>query len=895
MMRRNAVLFGVLLAAIFASPAPAGADFQISSFEGVTLNKDGSADRRAGGHPYEQRFSFKVTTKLDELGNVEPDGNLKDVEIDFPAGFVGDPSAATVCSEAQFGQLSQETLAPSCPDGSQVGTVELLAATGGEAETTIFMPLWNMGSHADVPSEFGYSPLLTGLHTRAFVRTGRDNGITIVTRELPQPTAIVGAKVTLWGVPSDPAHDEFRRRLCFNGECFSPPSSTNWPRQPFVTNPTDCTEETLTSVLRVDSWQEPGNYAKAEFQSPGPIGCEKLSFTPTFSWQSDNQRAGAPAGYSFDLHVPLTRNPDGLAVPPVKKVVATLPEGVTLSPGGADGLEACSEEELGIHDATKPTCPTSSAVGDASLETPLLPKPMSGTIYLAEPHANPFDSLFAIYLVFEGFGARVKLPGKVEVDPNTGRVVSTFDGAPQLPFSTMHLHFGGGSRAVLSNPTECGRKTMTMQIDSWAGQSVSASSSFGIDQRCEHPFRPQLDAGARNPVAGSASPFVFRLNRGDDEQQLRTIDVKLPPGQLANLRGISYCPAATIAAISPVEGTAAAERAAPSCPTGSQIGTATVAAGPGPTPLYISSRVYLAGPYKGAPLSLVVVTPAISGPYDLGTVVVRSALHIDPLTTQTEAVTDPLPTILYGVPLGLRQVWVNLDKPDFTRNPTSCDPLTVQGLFGSYEGATALVTSPYQMGECRALEFGPRLGLRLFGKTDRGNYPRLRASLRAAPGEANIKKVVVTLPHSEFLEQAHIRTICTRVQYAAQACPAESIYGHAKAVSPLIDQPLEGPVYLRSSDHPLPDIVADLHGQFDVDLVGRIDSADGGIRTTFAGVPDAPVTTFVLEMKGGKKGLLVNSRNLCARPNRAKVALAGHNGMRVERRTKLKNDCGGKR
>lgn len=895
MIRRSAITLSILLAAIFSIPTVAAAEFEISSFEGVTLNKDGSVDRRAGGHPYEQRFSFKVTTKVDELGNVEPDGNLKDVEIDFPAGFVGDPSAAAVCSEAQFGQLSPETLTSTCPDGSQVGTVELLAATGGETVTTIFMPLWNMGSHADVPSEFGYSPLITTLHTRAFVRTGRDNGITIVTRELPQPTAIVGATVTLWGVPSEPSHDEQRNRMCFNETCFSEGVKTQWPRQPFITNPTDCTEETLTSVLRVDSWQEPGNYAEAEFQAPGPIGCEKLSFTPTFSWQSDNQRAGAPAGYSFDLNVPLTRNPDGLAVPPVKKVVATLPEGVTLSPGGADGLEACSEEELGIHDGTKPTCPTSSAVGDASLETPLLPKPMSGTIYLAEPHANPFDSLFAIYLVFEGFGARVKLPGKVEVDPSTGRVVSTFDGAPQLPFSTMHLHFGGGSRAVLSNPTSCGRKTMTMQIDSWAGQSVAATSSFEIGERCEHPFQPQLDAGARNPVAGSASPFVFRLNRGDDEQLLKTIDVTLPPGQLANLRGISYCPESVIAAISPLEGSAAAERGAPSCPAGSQIGTATVAAGPGPTPLYINSRVYLAGPYKGAPLSLVVVTPAISGPYDLGTVVVRSALRIDPLTTQTEAVTDPLPTIVYGVPLGLRQVWVNLDKPDFTRNPTSCDPLAVRGLFGSYEGATALASSPYQMGECHALEFEPRLALRLFGKTDRGNFPRLRATLRAGKGEANIEKVVVTLPHSEFLEQAHIRTICTRVQYAAETCPKESIYGRAKAVSPLIDKPLEGPVYLRSSDHPLPDIVADLHGQFDVDLVGRIDSAGGGIRTTFASVPDAPVTSFVLEMKGGKKGLLVNSRNLCIRPDRAKIQLTAHNGMSTKRRPKLANDCSGKK
>ncbi|HEV2858485.1 MAG TPA: hypothetical protein VGW80_08805 [Solirubrobacterales bacterium] len=892
-MRRWTTLLCALAAVGLMAPAAASADFRISSFEGVTLNEDGTVDTRAGGHPFEQRFSFDVSTK-ETNGNVEPDGNLKDVEIDFPPGFVGDPSAAAVCSEAQFAEFD-ETLTSHCPDGSQVGTVELRAATGGEAVTTILMPLWNMGSQDNVPSEFGYSPLISFLHTRAYIRTGRDNGITIVTRELPQPSAIVGATVTLWGVPSDPAHDQWRKRTCFNESCFSEGAKTQWPRLPFISNPGDCSQAGLTSVLRVDSWQEPGNYATAEFTSPGPTGCGKLNFTPTFSWQADNQRAGAPSGYSFDLAVPLNRNPDGVAVPPVKKVVATLPEGVTLSPGGADGLEACTEEQVGVRNAEKSACPTSSAVGDATLDTPLLPKPMNGTIYLATPHANPFDSLFAIYLVFEGFGARVKLPGKVEVNPETGLVVSTFDNAPQLPFSNMHLHFGGGSRAVLSNPMDCGRKTMTMQIDSWGGQSVAASSSFSIDQRCDHPFQPQLDAGARNPAAGTSSPFVFRLNRGDDEQTLKTIDISLPPGQLARLRGASYCPESTLAAISPLEGTAAGERAAPSCPANSQIGTATVAGGPGPTPLYISSRVYLAGPYKGAPLSLAVVTPAISGPYDLGNVVVRSALRLDPVTLRTEAVTDPLPTIIYGVPLGLRQVWVNLDRPDFTLNPTNCRPFAVEGLIGSYEGATAPVSSPYQVGECGSLPFKPRLALRLTGPTRRGDYPQLRAVLRAREGEANIRRVSVTLPHSEFLEQAHIRTICTRVQFAADACPAASVYGYAKAFSALLDEPLQGPVYLRSSDHPLPDLVASLHGQFDVDLAGRIDTERGGIRTTFPQVPDAPVSKFVLSMKGGKKGLLVNSRNLCLGVNRAKVQLSGQNGKELTRRPKLANSCKGKR
>jgi hypothetical protein len=872
-----AAALAVLTCLLLVGPASASA-FEILNFEGATLDKEGNPYRQAAGHPYEQTFKFTLPTSVDNGGNVGPDGNVKDVEIQFPPGFVGDPSAAATCTEAQVETLSPETDTSTCPDGAQVGLVELLMATGGSDVTRVTMPLWNLGAQAEVPSEFAYVPLLFTLHSRAFVRTGGDYGISIVMRDLPQPSAVVGADVSLWGVPSDPTHNPDRNRVCFNGFCFSEGHTTSWPRLPFVSNPTDCSQESVVTRMRADSWQEPGQWAEDQFSFPGPQNCGVLSFNPSFTFQPDNHKAGAPSGYSFDLEVPLNRNPDGLAVPPVKKVVATLPEGTEISPAGADGLEACTSAQAGIDNPAAQACPPTSAIGDASIETPLLPKPLQGTLYLAKPHDNPFGSLYAVYGMFEGFGTRIKLPGKVEADPQTGVVTATFDDTPQLPFTHLHMHFGGGSRAILTNPADCGKKTMTMTMDSWGGQSVTTSSSTTIDQSCAGGFGPGLEAGSKDPVAGKQSPFSVHLVRPENDQALSTIDITLPPGELADLRGIPYCSDAALAGISTLEGTGSAELANPACPIASQVGTATVAAGAGSTPLFVTGRVYLAGPYRGAPLSIAVVTPAISGPYDLGSVVIRNALKVDPVTTQVEAVSDPLPTILYGVPLGIRDVRINLDRPDFTVNPTSCEPMAVTSVITSIAGGTASPSSRFQVGECASLGFEPKLSLQLTGPTHRSAHPALKAVLKGRDGDANIGKAVVTLPKTEFLENAHIRTICTRVQYAADSCPKGSVYGYAKAWSPLLDKPLQGPVYLRSSHHTLPDLVASLDGQIHVDLAGRIDSVHQRIRNTFWAVPDAPVSKFVLTMKGGDKGLLVNNTELCKAKPRARAQLTGQNG-----------------
>jgi hypothetical protein len=385
----------------------------------------------------------------------------------------------------------------------------------------------------------------------------------------------------------------------------------------------------------------------------------------------------------------------------------------------------------------------------------------------------------------------------------------------------------------------------------------------------------------------------MKLTRADGQQELSSVSVTTPPGFAAVLKGVSYCSATQIAASEAVSGKD--EIARPSCPPVSEVGTVNATAGPGTEPVAVSGKAYLAGPYKGAPLSLAIITPAVAGPFDLGNVVVRAALYVNPVTAQLTAKTDPLPQILEGVPLRIRSIAVNIDRSNFAVNPTNCEPMTVAATVNGASGASANVSSRFQVGDCEALDFKPKLSMQFTGPTNRNAYPKLKAVLAPREGDANIGRAVVTLPKTEFLEQAHIRTVCTRVQFAAKACPAGSVYGYARAWSPLLDQPLQGPVYLRSSDHQLPDLVASLDGQIHVDVVGRIDSVHARIRNTFEMVPDAAVNKFELTMQGGKKGLLVNNTELCKTKPRVRAQFTGQNGKTHETSPVVKTDCGKKK
>jgi hypothetical protein len=604
---------------------------------------------------------------------------------------------------------------------------------------------------------------------------------------------------------------------------------------------------------------------------------------------------------------------------------------MTINPSVANGLAACSEGQIGyapseggIHFSEDPqSCPDASKLGTVEVTTPLLKEKLPGqlpgdlgAVYLAKPYENPFGSLMAIYLAIEDHqtGIVAKLAGKVIADPNTGQLTATFTENPQLPLEDVALHFFKGPKAALKTPLACGKYTTSSTLVPWStpeGATVNPTDSFqtsvaaGGSGACpqteaQAPNKPSFSAGTLAPAAGAYSPFVLKITRQDGTQRLKQIDAALPKGLTGKLAGIPYCPEAAIARAiaraAPNQGTV--EQAHPSCPAASEVGTATVGAGAGITPYYATGHAYLSGPYKGAPLSMVIITPAVAGPFDLGAVVVRTPFYVDPETAQIHASSDPIPSIIEGVPLDIRSIAVKLDRPSFTLNPTSCDPMQVLGSTTSTIGSLASLSNPFQVGGCKALKFAPKLNLSLKGGTKRGRFPALKAALSFPQGNnyANTASAQVTLPHGEFIEQAHFKTICTNVQFKADACPAGAIYGKARAFTPLLDRPVQGPVYLRSSTHKLPDLVISLKGQVDADLVGRIDTGKNkGLRTTFQAAPDVPVTKVVLEMQGGKKGLLVNSENICSKDQKAIADFTAQNGKVSETTPLVKNDCKGKK
>ncbi|HVX31933.1 MAG TPA: hypothetical protein VHA80_02240, partial [Solirubrobacterales bacterium] len=516
-----------------------------------------------------------------------------------------------------------------------------------------------------------------------------------------------------------------------------------------------------------------------------------------------------PSGLSVDVRLPQNKLAEARAAANLRDAEVTLPEGMAINPASAGGLGACSPEQIDLGKDTAPTCPPEAKIGSVRLKTPLLEDALEGAVYLAQQKQNKFGSLLAVYLVVDdpATGVLLKIPGKVEADPGSGRLVADFDEDPQLPFEDLRIDLEGGPRAPLVTPPRCGVYSTTGAFKPWSGgATITASDTFKIDSGPDGGacptggFSAGLAAGTANPAAGRYSPFELRISRPDGTARLGAVSVKLPRGLLGRLAGIPYCSDAALAAIPTGEGTGAAQLGSPSCPAASRVGSVAVSAGAGQSPFWVKTgSAYLAGPYKGAPLSLAIVTPALAGPFDLGNVVVRVALQVDRETAQVSAVSDPLPTVLSGIPLDLREVRVSLDRDEFMLNPTSCRSQKVESTLTAVGGATASPSAPFAAASCGGLGFSPRLTLALKGGTRRGAYPQLTAKLKAKPGQANLARVAVQLPHTEFLAQGHIRTVCTRVQFAADACPASSVYGYAEARTPLLDQPLKGPVYLRSS------------------------------------------------------------------------------------------------
>jgi len=857
----------------------------------------------AAGHPQVgfTQFIVKNEPLIPVVAPEEPVGVLKDIRVDLPVGLSVNPQATPQCD---LGSFEAET----CPATAQVGTSAVTTAALGIAAPPITAPVYNLIPNPGEPALFGFR-VLGSIGGPVFLKSDVEwNG------DYHEGFSIA--------VPKSPIGKILENRLTFNGRAGN---------GTFLTNPSTClnpaqspNQHIYSTYLRADSESGPNPSfpnGSTPFESPlppgvMPTGCNQVPFTPTTAVDPNSKQTDSPVGPTVDLNVPFDPGAT-IAQSNVRDVNVTLPAGLGLNPAAAPKLTACTDQQFNKGSRAAIACPAGSQIGTAAIETPPLPAgSLKGNVYLAAQQSRDPASgnLYRIFLDAGStkYNVDVRLVGNVKANPTTGQLTTTFKENPQVPFTAVHLQFEG-AKGVLTSPPTCGPNATTHALTAWSGTPDHGAQEKGFTLTsapgggacaktlASRPFSPSFKASPKSNEAATFTPFSAQIVRANGQQELKGVDITLPPGATAKLAGVPYCPASAIAAAAASSGKA--EKAKASCPDKSQIGVATVGAGTGSPPLQLGGKAYLAGPYQGAPLSLLVVTPAVAGPFDLGTVVVRVPLFVDPETAQIHAVTNAIPDVYGGAKLDISSVFVNVNQKEFTLNGTNCSKLATTG---SLKGGGADptnpatfssfgVSSPSQLIDCDKLGFHPKLYLRLFGGTKRSKHPRLRATLKARPGDANIARASVGLPHALFLDQASLSKICTRVQFAANACPKKSVYGHARAFTPLLGQPLEGPVYLRSSNNTLPDLVAHLQGQVDIDLVGRIDSFKGGIRTTFDRVPDVPVSKFTMTLPGGKHGLLVASKNLCKGRVKAIVQIKGQNGKRANKRQKVRTPCGKKR
>ncbi len=876
--------------------------FGVEDYEVAAYNENGTSDTQAGSHPYELTTTFSLNRTA---ATPYAPALAKDLHFNLPPGLLGNPTPFPQCSDLDFTGEGPADFTNACPPDTVVGVamVSIVETFLGPKIQTIPVPLYNLKPSTGEPARFGLDVAGNYVYLDTSVRTGRDYGVTVSVNNTVQTATFLGSIATFWGVPGDPSHDSARGWDCIGDGVFgtnqpcTPLGESNPP--PLISLPTSCTGP-LQTTLEVDSWANEGNFdapVSPPF-TPSMDGCDRLPFSPSLSVAPDSQEGSTPSGLTVGIHVPqnLVLNATGLAEANVKNTVVTLPEGVALNPAAGDGLEACSEAQVALHVDVVPSCPEASKVGTVEIKTPLLPNPLTGAAYLAAQDANPFGSLVALYIVVQDpvSGTLIKVAGEVVLNQVTGQLVSTFANTPQLPFEELNLRFFGGDRAPLATPALCGSYTTTASIAPWSGNApAEPSSTFDITSGPNHgacadplPFAPSLTAGTTSIQAGGFSPFTMTMSREDGSQNLQAITLHMPPGLLGTLSGVKLCgePQAD-------DGT---------CGPESLIGHTTVSVGLGGDPYSVTGgEVFITGPYEGAPYGLSIVNPAKAGPYDLGKVIVRAKIEVDPTTAALTITTDPsgpysIPHIIDGIPLQIKHVNVAIDRPSFTFNPTNCDPLQITGNLQSTEGSTDALSVPFQVTNCAVLAFKPKLEASTSGKTSRADGASLHVKLAypAGPYDANIAKVKVELPKALPSRLTTLQKACAAATFESNpaACPAASIVGHATATTPVLPVALEGPAYFVShGGEAFPSLVIVLQGYgTTVHLVGStfIDKA-GITSSTFKAIPDVPVGTFELTLPQGPFSALAATGNLCKQSLAMPTEFIGQNGAEIKTSTKI--------
>jgi hypothetical protein len=925
----------VVLGTLALLPVSAGAAFGFlpgeAGFKAMATAEGGTEPASvAGSHP-----SSLVVEANFNLAGKSPDGDLRDMTVDLPPGLIENSTTLPRCTAAEF---SSPRISPyekpslsgeSCSALSQIGIVTLKTSHGG-GETRTF-GVFNLTAPRGAPSRFGFVPIYgVPVTITPHVReTGGEFGLTWDLKNFPQELGATGFRMVIWGTPWALSHNS-QRGNCLKevepnfgwAKCPIAESEPQHEAQAYLTLPTSC-DVPLSFHVTATSWQQP-TPVQATSTAPPLQKCNELTFNPTPSGRLTTNRTTSPTGYDFTLDGPSAAllNPAARASSQAKKAVVVLPEGMSVNPSVASGLGTCSESQFAaetLNSAPGAGCPNVSNIGQLTIETPLLEGRIEGSLFFATPKENRFGTLLALYMVAKAptRGIMVKLAGRVDADPVTGRLTTTFDDLPQLPYSHFNVHFREGQRSPLASPSICGNYATQIATSPWIdpASTLRQASPFVVNagigggpcpQGSVEPFAPGAVGGSLNSNASSYTPFYLHLTRGDGEQEITSYSATLPPGLLGKIAGIPFCPEDRIEAAKRQNGAESAST--PACPQSSLIGHTSTGYGLGSTLAYAPGTLYLAGPYHGSPLSVVAIDSAKVGPFDLGTVVIRSAIRINRQTAQVaidSAGSDPIPHILSGFPLRLRDIRVYIDRSRFMVNPTSCNPFTVVSTltgagarFGDpSDDQSASAPTPYQVSNCSALGFAPRLALSLRGGVRRHSYPALTAVATPREGDSNIGTATVTLPPKLFLAQDHLETVCTPRQFSAHSCPKNSIYGTATAETPLLETPLSGPVYLRSNgnERTLPDLVAAISGRgVEIDVLGKIDSYKQGLRAKFDVLPDAPVSKFTMALRGGDHGLIVNATNICAHRQVATAKFVGQDNGVQNLQVPLKVKCKGK-
>ncbi|HST33079.1 MAG TPA: hypothetical protein VLJ80_06110 [Solirubrobacteraceae bacterium] len=897
--------------------------FGIRRYELHAENEDGSLQTHAGSHPFQFTSTLDFNQTLEANKHFEGVGKLpttpellRDLEVSLPPGLVGNSTLFAQCTDLEFETLGSANI-NLCPAESAVGVASVsLKEPNNQGFATIPVPIFNLTPAAGEPARFGFEALGVPVILDTAIRSGRDYGVVVKLQNISEAATVVSSRVTFWGVPGDQRHDASRGWSCLDwfagGTCTS-----SAPLQPpaFLTLPTAC-QGPPTSTATIDSWG--GNSlppVSFTFQSlagdPASIdGCGEIPFTPSFSVEPEAHSASTPTGLRVGVHVPqdTTRASTGFAESAVRSTTVTLPEGMQLSPAAADGLLACSIPEAGFEgvDATQTNlfsagavaCPDASKLGSVTIDTPLLAKPLHGFVYLAAQNANPFSSLVALYLVAEEpvAGVRVKLAGKGVLDQATGQLTTIFENTPELPFEDLTLQMFGGPRAALTTPRLCGSHTATASFTPWSGGApVSTSSSFAIDSgarggACSNPppFVPAVSAGSANGQAGAFAPFSLTMSREDGNQNLSAITERMPPGVLGKLASVTPCTEPQAA-----QGT---------CGADSLIGHTVASVGLGSDPFTVSGgQVFITGPYKGAPYGLSIAQPAKAGPYDLGggacdCIVVRARIEVDPHTATLTVVSDPLPTILQGIPLQVKQVNVTIDRPGFAFNPTNCSRLALNAVLTGEQGATAALSVPYEAANCAGLPFKPKFAFSTQARTSKQSGASLRTRVISGPGQANIGRVRVALPKQLPSRLTTLQKACPAAAFDANpaSCPAASVVGTGIAMTPVLKDRLSGPAYLVShGGEAFPDLEIVLQGE-NITLVldGRTDIKKGITSSTFEAVPDAPISSFELSLPEGPHSVLAANlpikarHSMCGQKLMLPIAITGQNGATIKQTLK---------